>query len=159
MTWRRLLLFAVFVAWAVWTGLDPAAALWLTPLVGVCCCGGEVGCCTGPFPNQYRFTLTGVTNLGCVTCSSYNREWLLTKQPGICEWWNTETDPCSADPQTWWLICNPGQGKWYLVAVNTDIIWELPIGSWNYFGSNVMSNAQPGLIYCNWPPTVTVSAV
>lgn len=53
-------------------------------------------------PAQYQFTLSGITNGSCGSCTSYNTTITLTRSPGTCLWVDSNSTPCGTNTYTGW---------------------------------------------------------
>lgn len=175
----RVLLFAAFVMWAAWSGMDPGWALWLTPLVGACCCGDSptfCGCSTGgPHRLRYRVTVSGIVDLLCNNCDEwYNGTFILdlySEGSFACTYRDTrpEGGPCTGDADIWtwelWIGWSDGAGGCWAVLYPasdgtfvTHQEYRLRMSAWNYSGNNAIpAYVESITAECfNWPLAITV---
>jgi len=134
--------------------------------VGVTNCGctggsdsgsGQLFCGQEAVPNQYEFDLTVGTDT-CLTCSDWNGHHVLTFD-GSATWTKNIILSCTGPPllnvTAFTLTCADP----YMVLDIGGATYRLLKASWNWFGSNVMAQFGIPVAGCNWPASITVSAV
>jgi len=133
------------------------------------CTGGSGDVCSeGNAPQDYSVTLAGVTDNGCSNCSAANAEWVMAQQgPSTpCVYiLGSSTSFCGVANATFRVdlaIGYPTVNPQLTVVENGSTLFfinqssgsSIPITCDSLSLSNVVINSS-----CNWPSSVTVSAV
>lgn len=119
-------------------------------------------------PNQWQFTLSGVTNATCPgsNCTALNATHTLTRT-GPCSWLKS----MSVCGRTFFLglALNPGcnLAELFITTDNNfrEMNWCIPLSSFNCLGSNVLGNTgctpvvPPGGFCTSYPASITLSPV
>lgn len=114
-------------------------------------------------PKRWNFSLLGVVNGTCMSCSNYNGTWILGNNFG-CNWGVEIPFPhCFSGFQEFWQLY-PDATNMRLELTgpggNPPVTpqWTRPLGFWNCIGQNIMTlTPGTGLTCLNWPQFVIVN--
>jgi hypothetical protein len=126
-----------------------------------CPCGMDCVCtcssCPDGAPSQWTFTLTGITNVGCVGCTNLNTTFTLNYVSGCT--WSADVDICSATRTITFVYV---AGFWVLTipTLPADAVYNLSDASPDCLVAKTLSLVSSSDFGCTgWPATVTVTPV
>lgn len=154
-------------------GAHLGSALWITFLLGSCCCSVQQACCgCTSYPIRYRMPIAGITNGTCLRCDEQdllNRTWELAWDP-LCQWTNGGVGPCTplpgSDPIFLRLRC-PGDGFMWLEFRIEEVVfgfvsiarYRKAITDWLCLGENNVDLVDNTGHCATWPSTLTLTPI
>jgi hypothetical protein len=125
-----------------------------------------VGCnCCSSTPNTYRLGISGTTDNGCTNCISlrgtFDLTYVASSAPN-CQWNSSLLSNVCDKPVQMQLTCDGTD--WIVNIINTtgSIIlatYKLAVASFNCLGSSVLNKVFQLANTCNFPSTITITAL